>query len=53
MRFDRDLFPELYVLNMQGDDHYYVNQEGKTVPADLPRVDFSHWVLVDIDSSTT
>lgn len=29
----------------RGDD---VNQEGKTVPADLPRVDFFHWVLVDI-----
>ncbi|MEM7247415.1 MAG: YbhB/YbcL family Raf kinase inhibitor-like protein [Acidobacteriota bacterium] len=28
-----------------GDD---VNQEGKTVPADLPRVDFFHWVLVDL-----
>jgi len=25
-----------------------VNQEGKTVPASLPRVDFFHWVLVDI-----
>ena len=25
-----------------------VNQEGKTVSKDLPRVDFSHWVLVDI-----
>ena len=25
-----------------------VNQEGVTVPADLPRVDFSHWVLVDL-----
>lgn len=25
-----------------------VNQEGKTVPKDLPRVDFFHWVLVDI-----
>lgn len=25
-----------------------VNQEGKTVPADLPRVDFYHWVLVDL-----
>ncbi|WP_251977287.1 YbhB/YbcL family Raf kinase inhibitor-like protein [Salinicola avicenniae] len=25
-----------------------VNQEGKTLPADLPRVDFYHWVLVDI-----
>lgn len=29
----------------RGDD---VNQEGKTVPADLPRVDFFHWVLVDL-----
>ena len=25
-----------------------VNQEGKTVPADLPRVDFYHWVMVDV-----
>lgn len=25
-----------------------VNQEGKTVAADLPRVDFFHWVMVDI-----
>ena len=25
-----------------------VNQEGKAVPADLPRVDFYHWVLVDL-----
>jgi len=30
----------------RGDD---VNQEGKTVPADLPRVDFYHWVMVDIE----
>lgn len=29
----------------RGDD---VNQEGKTVPADLPRVDFFHWLMVDI-----
>lgn len=28
-----------------GDD---VNQEGKSVAADLPRVNFYHWVLVDI-----
>lgn len=28
-----------------GDD---VNQAGRTVPADLPRVDFFHWVLVDL-----
>lgn len=26
-----------------------VNQEGRSVPADLPRADFFHWVLVDID----
>lgn len=25
-----------------------VNQEGKIVPSDLPRVDFYHWVLVNI-----
>jgi hypothetical protein len=30
-----------------------VNQEGKTVPADLPRVDFFHWVLVDLPASMT
>ena len=28
-----------------------VNQEGKTVPASLPRVDFYHWVLVDLPAS--
>lgn len=26
-----------------------VNKEGRTIPASLPRVDFYHWVLVDID----
>ena len=25
-----------------------VNQEGRVVPPDLPRVDFFHWVLVDL-----
>lgn len=29
----------------RGDD---VNQEGRSIPADLPRVDFIHWLLVDI-----
>ena len=29
----------------RGDD---VNQEGREVPASLPRVDFFHWVLVDL-----
>ncbi len=32
----------------KGDD---VNKEGRSVPASLPRVDFYHWVLVDIASS--
>ena len=29
----------------KGDD---VNQEGRGVPASLPRVDFFHWVLIDL-----
>ena len=29
----------------KGDD---VNQEGREVPASLPRVDFYHWILIDI-----
>lgn len=28
-----------------------VNQEGKRVPLDLPRVDFFHWVLCDLPAS--
>ena len=32
----------------KGDD---VNQEGRTVPASLKRVDFFHWVLVDLPPS--
>ena len=32
----------------RGDD---VNQEGRTVPKSLPRVDFFHWVLVDLPAS--
>lgn len=30
-----------------------VNQEGREVPADLPRVDFFHWVLVDLPATAT
>lgn len=30
-----------------------VNQEGKTLPADMPRVDFCHWVMVDIPREVT
>ncbi|WP_221797931.1 YbhB/YbcL family Raf kinase inhibitor-like protein [Oceanobacter mangrovi] len=33
-----------------GDD---VNQEGKQVPADLPRVDFYHWLLWNIPADVT
>ncbi len=29
-----------------------VNQEGREVPADLPRTDFFHWVLVDVSPDT-
>ena len=32
----------------RGDD---VNQEGRTVPATLPRVDFFHWILVDLPAA--
>ena len=28
-----------------------VNQEGRTVPAALPRVDFFHWVLIDLPAT--
>lgn len=28
-----------------------VNQEGREVPADLPRIDFFHWLLLDIPSA--
>lgn len=31
-----------------GDD---VNQEGRQVPASLPRVDFFHWVLIDLPAT--
>ncbi|MEP7102922.1 MAG: YbhB/YbcL family Raf kinase inhibitor-like protein [Burkholderiales bacterium] len=34
----------------QGDD---VNQADREVPADLPRVDFFHWVTVDLQASLT
>jgi Raf kinase inhibitor-like YbhB/YbcL family protein len=37
-----------YDVPSKGDD---VNKEGRSVPAGLPRVDFYHWVLVDIASS--
>ena len=30
-----------------------VNQEGRTISAKLPRVDFYHWVLADLDPKVT
>ncbi len=39
-----------YDVPSRGDD---VNQEGRTIPADLPRVDFFHWLLVDLPPSLT
>ncbi len=36
------------VVPTAGDD---VNQEGREVPPDLPRTDFFHWVLVDLNSA--
>ena len=30
-----------------------VNQEGKVLPADMPRVAFCHWAMIDIDPSVT
>jgi hypothetical protein len=34
----------------KGDD---VNLEGRVVPASLPRVDFFHWVLIDLPASAS
>jgi len=30
-----------------------VNREGRTLPADMPRVDFCHWAMVDIPTEVT
>ncbi|HEX7373583.1 MAG TPA: YbhB/YbcL family Raf kinase inhibitor-like protein [Steroidobacteraceae bacterium] len=30
-----------------------VNQEGRIVPADLPRTDFYHWLMVDVPPTVT
>ena len=32
----------------RGDD---VNQTGRSVPSDLPRVEFTHWIVVDLPAS--
>jgi Raf kinase inhibitor-like YbhB/YbcL family protein len=37
-----------YDVPSKGDD---VNKEGRSVPASLPRVDFYHWLLVDIPAN--
>lgn len=30
-----------------------VNQEGKSLPEDMPRTDFAHWILVDVPADVT
>lgn len=30
-----------------------LNQEGKTLPADMPRQDFCHWAMIDIPTAVT
>ena len=32
----------------KGDD---VNKDGRSVPADLPRVDFAHWLMIDVPAT--
>ena len=39
-----------YDVPSSGED---VNQEGREIPATLPRVDFFHWVLIDLPASIT
>ena len=39
-----------YDVPGKGDD---VNQEGRTIPVTLPRVDFYHWVLIDLPANAT
>jgi len=39
-----------YDVPSKGDD---VNKEGRTIASTLPRVDFFHWVLVDLPASAT
>jgi Raf kinase inhibitor-like YbhB/YbcL family protein len=38
-----------YDVPSRGDD---VNKEGREIPASLPRVDFFHWLLLDIPATT-
>ena len=38
-----------YDVPSKADD---VNQEGRTISSQLPRVDFYHWVLVDLDPAS-
>lgn len=35
--FNNDLYPDLYVVNMQGDDHYYENQKGEKFEDKTPK----------------
>jgi hypothetical protein len=47
--FNEDGWPDLYVLNMQGDDHYYENEQGKRfVDKTLPSFPKTSWGAMGI-----
>jgi enediyne biosynthesis protein E4 len=47
--FNEDGWPDLYVLNMQGDNHYYENQQGKGfVDKTLPSFPKTSWGAMGI-----
>ncbi len=45
---DRDGFPELYVLNMQGNDHYYLNRGGRFEERTAETVGSTPWGAMGI-----
>jgi len=46
--FDGDGWPDLYVLNMEGDDHFYRNEQGKKFVEDPDRFPGSPWGAMGI-----
>ncbi len=56
--WNRDRYPDVFLLNMQGDDHYYENQAGKTfVDKTEPLFPRTSWgsmgaVTLDYDGDT-
>ena len=56
--FNERRLPDLYVLNMQGDDHYYENVQGKTLrrqerPPSSPRPPGAPWASSSSTTTTT